>query len=58
MVLEFHGREIPWFEDLYEGDKPMVRDGWVELGDSPGIGVELNDEVAESLLWGGDAYFD
>ncbi|MEA3408414.1 MAG: mandelate racemase/muconate lactonizing enzyme family protein [Chloroflexota bacterium] len=58
MVLEFHGREIPWFEDLYEGDKPMVRGGWVELSDGPGIGVELNDDVAQSLLWGGDTYFD
>ena len=23
-----------------------------------GIGVELNDEAARSLLWNGDSYFD
>jgi L-alanine-DL-glutamate epimerase-like enolase superfamily enzyme len=58
LVLEFHGREIPWWNDLYEGDKPFIRDGWVHLPDRPGIGVELNDEVAKSLLWKGDTYFD
>jgi hypothetical protein len=24
----------------------------------PGLGVELNDQVARSLLWNGDTYFD
>ena len=28
------------------------------LSERPGIGVELNDEVAQSLLWNGDTYFD
>jgi L-alanine-DL-glutamate epimerase-like enolase superfamily enzyme len=58
LVLEFHGREIPWWNDLYEGDRPFIRDGWVHLPDRPGIGVELNDKVAKSLLWKGDTYFD
>jgi len=58
MVLEFHGREIPWWNDLCEGDKPFIRNGWMHLSDRPGIGVELNDDVARTLLWGGDTYFD
>lgn len=57
-VLEFHGREIPWWSDLCEGDKPFVRDGVMHVSDRPGIGVELNDEVAKELLWPGDSYFD
>jgi hypothetical protein len=28
------------------------------LSERPGIGVELNDSVAKSLLWGDDTYFD
>jgi len=56
-VLEFHGREIPWWNDLCEGDKPFIRDGFMAVSERPGIGVELNDEVAESLLWNGDTYF-
>ena len=58
MVLEFHGREIPWWSDLCEGDKPFIQNGWMTVSERPGIGVELNDEVAQSLVWHGDTYFD
>ena len=57
-VLEFHGREIPWWNDLCEGDQPFIRNGTMRVSERPGIGVELNDAVARSLLWGGDTYFD
>jgi|GEM_PF-3797198 hypothetical protein len=30
----------------------------MDVSERPGIGVELNDEVARSLLWNGDTYFD
>jgi len=58
MVLEFHAREVPWWEDLCEGDKPFVKDGWMAVSNRPGLGVELNDKAARSLLWNGDTYFD
>jgi galactonate dehydratase len=58
MVLEFHARDIAWWEDLCDGDKPFIQNGWMTVSDRPGIGVELNDEVAKSLLWKGDTYFD
>ncbi len=58
LVLEFHGREIPWWNDLCDGDKPFIRNGWMHVSEAPGIGVELNDKVAKSLLWNGDTYFD
>jgi galactonate dehydratase len=57
-VLEFHGREIPWWSDLCDGDKPFIQDGWMAVSDKPGLGVELNDQVAKTLLWNGDTYFD
>lgn len=58
LVLEFHGREIPWWSDLCHGDKPFIQDGFMRVSERPGIGVELDDDVAQSLLWGGDVYFD
>ena len=58
LVLEFHGREIPWWSDLCEGEKPFISSGWMTVSERPGIGVELNDEVAQSLVWGDDRYFD
>ena len=58
LVLELHARDIPWWEDMCDGDKPFIQDGWVTIPERPGIGVELNDKVAKSLLWNGDTYFD
>ena len=58
LVLEFHGREIPWWSDLCEGERPFIEDGWMPISERPGIGVELNDKVAKSLVWNGDTYFD
>lgn len=57
LVLEFHGREIAWWEELCTGDTPFIRDGWMEVSQRPGIGVELNDEVAAAMTWKGDTYF-
>ena len=57
LVLEFHGREIPWWNDLCEGDMPFIKDGRMKVSTKPGIGVELNDKMAKKLLWNGDEYF-
>jgi galactonate dehydratase len=58
LLLEFHAREVAWWEELCDGDKPFVQQGWMAVSERPGIGVELNDKVARSLLWNGDTYFD
>ena len=58
LLLEFHGRDIVWWEDLCDGNKPFIQNGRMAVSDEPGIGVELNDDVARSLLWDGDNYFD
>ncbi len=58
LFLEFHGRDIPWWSDLCEGDKPFIQNGTMAVSEKPGIGVELNEKVARSLLWNGDTYFD
>ncbi|HUT20933.1 MAG TPA: mandelate racemase/muconate lactonizing enzyme family protein [Anaerolineae bacterium] len=57
LVLEHHARDIPWWEDLCSGDKPFISKGWMTVSERPGIGVELDDQVARSLVWGGDRYF-
>src|SRR5215470_2211769 len=58
LFLEFHGRDIPWWSDLCDGDKPFIQNGIMAVSERPGIGVELNEKVAKSLLWNGDTYFD
>jgi L-alanine-DL-glutamate epimerase-like enolase superfamily enzyme len=48
LVLEHHGIDVPFWEELALGwDGPIIRDGFIELrDDKPGIGIELNEEVA------------
>ena len=58
LFLEFHARGISWWSELCDGEKPFVQDGVMTVSEAPGIGVELNDKVAKSLLWNGDSYFD
>ncbi|MDZ7849385.1 MAG: mandelate racemase/muconate lactonizing enzyme family protein [Halodesulfurarchaeum sp.] len=46
-VLEFHARDIPWWDDLLVRSNPLVRDGYIEVPDGPGLGIKLDsDEVA------------
>jgi L-alanine-DL-glutamate epimerase-like enolase superfamily enzyme len=49
--LESHTIEMPWVNDLVSGiPKPIIKDGVIPVPDSPGLGIEFNDEVAEKYL--------
>jgi len=51
IALEHHSVDKPWWEDLVTGlDKPLVKDGYVEVPEKPGIGLELNEEVVKEHL--------
>jgi L-alanine-DL-glutamate epimerase-like enolase superfamily enzyme len=58
IVLEHHGVDVPWWEDLVTGpEKPLVKGGFVHVPDRPGLGVELNEEVIRAHLIPGEQYF-
>ncbi len=44
-VLEYHGHDVPIWNKLSK--KPLIRGGFIELTDEPGLGVELDAAVAE-----------
>lgn len=51
LVLENHSVDIPWWDDLVEGiKKPIVKDGFIQVPDAPGLGVTLNDNVVQQHL--------
>jgi len=53
LALEFHSVDVPWWENLVKtfDKKPIINRGIIELGDSPGLGIEsLNDEVIHAHL--------
>jgi L-alanine-DL-glutamate epimerase-like enolase superfamily enzyme len=47
MAMEFHSVDIPWWNDLANGiANPLFKDGFVEVPNTPGIGIEsLNEEL-------------
>jgi L-alanine-DL-glutamate epimerase-like enolase superfamily enzyme len=52
IALEHHSLDVPWWESLVKttGGNALVEKGFAIVPDSPGLGVELNDEVAKQHL--------
>lgn len=53
IALEMHSVDNPWWNDIVSlvGQKgPMIKDGYINITDAPGLGIELNeDAVVEHL---------
>jgi L-alanine-DL-glutamate epimerase-like enolase superfamily enzyme len=51
VAMENHAVDIPWWGDLVDGPpKPIIQDGYIQVPDTPGLGVELNEEVVKQHL--------
>ena len=57
VALEHHGVDVAGWEDIITGIKPIVENGFVKVPDKPGLGVELNEEVAKKFLKKGETWF-
>jgi len=49
-ILEYHARDVEWWDDLHSNDQPLIQDGYIDVPDTPGLGLELNEEVAKEHL--------
>ncbi len=58
MELPYHANQVEWRWDLAISDEPLIQDNVFVLPDKPGLGVELNEEVAREHLMPGYSYFD
>ncbi|WP_435073546.1 mandelate racemase/muconate lactonizing enzyme family protein [Halorubrum sp. HHNYT27] len=47
LALEFHARDVPWWDDLVASDEPLIQDGYIAVPDEPGLGIELDWDVVE-----------
>ena len=45
-IQEYNPRRDQWFQDLFCGGAVKVKDGFAELPDRAGLGVQLNEKVA------------
>jgi gluconate/galactonate dehydratase len=57
-TLEFHAQDVPFFDALLAGGCPLIVDGHVAVPDGPGLGVELDLEVAATYAKPGERFFD
>jgi L-alanine-DL-glutamate epimerase-like enolase superfamily enzyme len=59
LALEHHSVDVPWWEDLVQGDKPLFHKGFAKVPSRPGLGVTLNDDVMKQHLDPNDkGYFE
>jgi len=51
VAMENHAADIPWWDDLVTGvPKPIIQNGYIQVPDGPGLGVELNEAVVKQHL--------
>ncbi|MFA6845029.1 MAG: mandelate racemase/muconate lactonizing enzyme family protein [Sphaerochaetaceae bacterium] len=52
LAIEFHSVKIPWWQDMVNGlPKPFIKEGFIEVPDTPGLGIEsLNEEVLKAHI--------
>jgi gluconate/galactonate dehydratase len=52
MALEYHAVDVPWWDDIAVGlPKPLVKNGFIEVPDKPGLGLDdVDDEVLQAHL--------
>ncbi|MCP4303474.1 MAG: mandelate racemase/muconate lactonizing enzyme family protein, partial [bacterium] len=57
LALEQHAVDVPWWDDIAIGlPKPVVRDGFIEVPDKPGLGIDdIDDAVIGQHLQPGAA---
>jgi L-alanine-DL-glutamate epimerase-like enolase superfamily enzyme len=53
VALEYHAFDVPWFEDLVSrtgesGD--VIEDGEISLPEGPGLGIEIDWDVAREYM--------
>jgi L-alanine-DL-glutamate epimerase-like enolase superfamily enzyme len=58
ITLEFHAQDVAWWNDLVVGSEPLIQGGYIQLPDKPGLGIELNEEVARAHLQQGSTFFE
>ncbi|MCO8245375.1 MULTISPECIES: mandelate racemase/muconate lactonizing enzyme family protein [unclassified Haladaptatus] len=56
-VLEYHALEVEWWDDLLVRDEPLIQDGYIEVPEAPGLGIELDENVVEDHLLDGSTGF-
>jgi len=59
IAVEFHSVAVPWWEDLVKGlSKPIIKNGYIDVPETPGLGIELDEKTVRKHLAEGENYFE
>jgi len=58
LVLEWHWNERPYWTTIIKEKEDIIKGGYIELSDRPGIGVELDEAVARQYQYPGTTWFE
>ncbi|PSP92844.1 enolase [Halobacteriales archaeon QS_4_62_28] len=53
LCMEWHARDVPWWNDMcrrVDGSGPILENGYIDVPEGPGLGVELNRDLCETYL--------
>jgi L-alanine-DL-glutamate epimerase-like enolase superfamily enzyme len=57
LILEFHWLHRAYWTTIIQDKQDIIKDGYIEMTDRPGIGLELDEEVAREHQWPGTGWF-
>jgi galactonate dehydratase len=58
LVLEFHWLHRDYWSTITADKQDIIQDGFIALTDQPGIGVELDEAVAQQYQYPGTTWFE
>ena len=61
VALEFHGSDVPFWNDLVvrpDIKGPVIQQGRIHMTEAPGLGCEVNEQVARRYGKPGEPFFD
>ena len=51
IVLENHSVDNPWWDEMVTGlPNPIIQNGYIEVPEAPGLGIDLNSDVIQAHL--------
>ena len=56
-MIERAGEDLDWWEDLILHDGPVIDAGYIAVPEGPGLGIELNPDVAQAHMASGEQWW-
>jgi L-alanine-DL-glutamate epimerase-like enolase superfamily enzyme len=56
LILEYHMIDVPWWADLALSSEPIVQNGYIQVPEKPGLGIELDGREVTRYLRQGETW--